>query len=56
MCTFNFVYIDMTHIDFHFPVQSIVEEEVVRHADPVGLHGMALAVVVVPHITLERTD
>uniref|UniRef100_A0A667Y8X4 Uncharacterized protein n=1 Tax=Myripristis murdjan TaxID=586833 RepID=A0A667Y8X4_9TELE len=39
-------------IDLHFPVQSIVEKEVVCHADPVGLHRMALAIVVVPHITL----
>uniref|UniRef100_A0A673A844 Uncharacterized protein n=1 Tax=Sphaeramia orbicularis TaxID=375764 RepID=A0A673A844_9TELE len=36
----------MTHVDLHFPVQAIVEEEVVGHANPVGLHGMALAIVV----------
>uniref|UniRef100_A0A8C9YLH0 Uncharacterized protein n=1 Tax=Sander lucioperca TaxID=283035 RepID=A0A8C9YLH0_SANLU len=47
-------FVDITHIDLHFPVQSIVEKEVVCHADPVGLHGMALAIVVVPHIPLER--
>uniref|UniRef100_A0A3Q1HP11 Uncharacterized protein n=1 Tax=Anabas testudineus TaxID=64144 RepID=A0A3Q1HP11_ANATE len=46
----------LTHIDLHFPVQSIVEKEVVCHADPVGFHGMALAIVVVPHITFERKD
>lgn len=39
-----------THVNLHFPVQPVVEEEVVRHADPVGLHGMALAVVVVPNV------
>uniref|UniRef100_A0A3P8PSM8 Uncharacterized protein n=1 Tax=Astatotilapia calliptera TaxID=8154 RepID=A0A3P8PSM8_ASTCA len=37
--------------DLHFSVQSIVEEEVVRHTDPVWFHGMALAIVVIPHIT-----
>lgn len=41
-----------THVDLHSPVKSVVEEEVVCHADPVGFHRMALAVVVVPHITL----
>lgn len=45
-----------THIDLHFPVKSIVEKEVVRHADPVGFHGMALAIVVVPHIPWEIKD
>lgn len=47
---------DLTYIDLHFPVQSIVKEEVVCHANPVGFHGMSLAIVVVPHITLERKD
>lgn len=42
---------DLTHIDLHFSVKSIVEEEVVRHADSVGFHGMTLAVVIVSHIT-----
>lgn len=41
-----------THVDLHSPVKSIVKEEVVCHADPVGFHRMALAIVVVPHITL----
>lgn len=26
------------------------------HADPVGFHGVALAIVVVPHIPLEREN
>lgn len=43
-----------THVDLHSPVKSIVEEEVVCHADPVGFHGMALAIVVVPHIALGK--
>ena len=33
--------------DLHPPVQAVVHDEVVRHADAVGLHGVALAVVVV---------
>lgn len=45
---------DGTHVDLHSPVKSIVEKEVVCHADPVGLHGMALAIVVVPHIALGK--
>lgn len=44
----------MTYIDLHFPVQSIVEEEVVCHADPVGFHRMALTIVVVSHITFDK--
>ena len=35
---------------FHPPVQAVVDDEVVRHADAVGLHGVALAVVVVAHL------
>lgn len=45
-----------THIDLHAPVQAVVEEKVVRHADPVRFHGVALAVVVVPHIALEKKN
>lgn len=45
---------DRTHVDLHPPVKSIVEEEVVCHADPVRFHGMALAIVVVPHIALGK--
>ena len=36
--------------DLHPPVQAVVDDEVVRHADAVGLHGVALAVVVVAHL------
>uniref|UniRef100_A0A8C3G1J4 Uncharacterized protein n=1 Tax=Cyclopterus lumpus TaxID=8103 RepID=A0A8C3G1J4_CYCLU len=49
-------FVDVTHVNLHFPVQSIVEKEVVRHADPVGFHGVALAVVVVPHVALETEN
>lgn len=48
------MWCDKTHIDLHFSVKAIVEKEVVRHADPVGFHGMALAIIVVPHIPLDR--
>lgn len=40
-----------TYVDFHLSVQAIVEEEIVGHADSVGLHGMALAIIVVPNVT-----
>uniref|UniRef100_A0A3Q3IDW6 Uncharacterized protein n=1 Tax=Monopterus albus TaxID=43700 RepID=A0A3Q3IDW6_MONAL len=53
---FTIGFVCATHIDLHFPVESIVEKEVVCHADPVGLHGMTLAIVIVPHITLARRD
>lgn len=44
----------MTHIYLHLPVQSIVEEEVVCHADPVRFHRVALAIIVVSHITYNQ--
>uniref|UniRef100_A0A672III0 Uncharacterized protein n=1 Tax=Salarias fasciatus TaxID=181472 RepID=A0A672III0_SALFA len=50
------VHINVTHINLHFPVQSIVEEEVVCHADPVWFHRMTLAIVVVPHIAYVRGE
>uniref|UniRef100_A0A8C6S861 Uncharacterized protein n=1 Tax=Neogobius melanostomus TaxID=47308 RepID=A0A8C6S861_9GOBI len=39
-------FVCMTHIDLHFPVQPIIEKEVVCHANSVWLHRMALAIVV----------
>ncbi len=39
-----------TYIDFHFSVESIVQEKVVGHANTMGLHGVARAVVIVPDI------
>lgn len=47
---------DKTHIDLHFSVKAVVEKEVVGHADPVGLHGVALAIIVVPHIPLDENE
>lgn len=43
-----------THIDLHAPVQAVVEQKVVRHADPVRFHGVALAVVVVSDIAFKK--
>ena len=42
----------MRPVDLHLPVEAVVEEEVVGHPHPVGLHGVALAIVVVPYITV----
>lgn len=38
-------------VDFHLSVETVVEEEVVGHANAVRLHRMALAVVVVADVT-----
>ncbi len=40
----------MSYINFHFPIQPIVEQEVMGHSDSVGFHGMTLAIVVIPNI------
>lgn len=42
------------YINLHLSVEAIVEQEVVSHADPVGLHGMTLTVVVIPNITWNK--
>jgi hypothetical protein len=39
-------------VDLHLPVEPIVKKEVVGHSHAVGLHGVALAVVVVPNVTI----
>ena len=38
-------------VDLHLSVQPVVQQQVVRHPYPVGLHGVALAIVVVPDVT-----
>jgi hypothetical protein len=38
-------------VDFHLPVESIVQEEVVGHAHSVRLHGVALSIVVIANVT-----
>ncbi len=35
--------------DVHFFVEAVIDHEIVRHADTVGFHGMALAVVIVAY-------
>lgn len=40
-----------THINFHLSIKPIIEEEIVCHPYPMGLHWMPLAVVIVPNIT-----
>lgn len=41
----------MTYINLHLSVEAIVEQKVVRHADSVGFHGMALAIVIITNVT-----
>ena len=36
--------------DIHLFVEAVIDHEVMCHADTVGFHGMALAVVVVAHL------
>lgn len=40
-----------TYVDLHFPVQSVVKKEIVGHTYPVGLHGVALPIVIVSDVT-----
>ena len=42
----------MGSVHLHLPVEPIVEQEVVGHPHPVGLHGMALPIVVVPNVAI----
>lgn len=39
------------YINFHLPVQAIVEQQVMRHTYAVRLHRMSLAIVVIANIT-----
>uniref|UniRef100_A0A8D1F799 Uncharacterized protein n=1 Tax=Sus scrofa TaxID=9823 RepID=A0A8D1F799_PIG len=41
----------VTYIDFHFPVETIVKEQIVSHADSVRLHWVALTVLTVVVVT-----
>lgn len=41
----------LTHIDLHLPVEAVVQQQVVGHPDPVGLHRMPLAIIIVSNIT-----
>ena len=42
----------MGPVHLHLPVEPIVEQEVVGHPHPVGLHGMALPIVVIPNVAV----
>uniref|UniRef100_A0A3Q1AUH0 Uncharacterized protein n=1 Tax=Amphiprion ocellaris TaxID=80972 RepID=A0A3Q1AUH0_AMPOC len=44
-----------TYIDLHFPVQSIVEKQVVSHPDAVRFHRMPLSIVVISDISCKGT-
>ena len=39
-------------VHLHLTVEPVVEEEVVGHPHPVRLHGVALAIIVVPNVTV----
>uniref|UniRef100_A0A3P8TV44 Uncharacterized protein n=1 Tax=Amphiprion percula TaxID=161767 RepID=A0A3P8TV44_AMPPE len=47
ICNFTYIYL-------HLSVEAIVEQQVVCHADPVGLHGMPLSIVIISNITCEE--
>ena len=38
-------------VDLHLPVEAIIKDEIVGHPYPVGLHRMALPIVVVANVT-----
>lgn len=40
-----------TYINFHFPVQTIVEQQVVSHPYSMWFHGMTLPIVVIANVT-----
>ena len=42
----------MRSIDLHLSVESIVEDEIMRHPYPVGFHWMALAVVIIANVSI----
>lgn len=44
-----------TYIDFHFPVKSIVQKQVVSHPDTMWFHGMSLSVVIISYVTCKWT-
>lgn len=45
---------NVTHINLHFAVKSIIEEEVVCHTDSMWFHRMTLTIIVVSHITWDK--
>uniref|UniRef100_A0A8D2DLZ9 Uncharacterized protein n=1 Tax=Sciurus vulgaris TaxID=55149 RepID=A0A8D2DLZ9_SCIVU len=45
-----------THINFHFSIEAIVEQQIVSHADSVRLHWMALSIICLPQNTQVMSD
>uniref|UniRef100_A0A3P9I247 Uncharacterized protein n=1 Tax=Oryzias latipes TaxID=8090 RepID=A0A3P9I247_ORYLA len=43
-----------TYIYLHFSVETIVQQQVVGHSDPMGFHGMTLSVIIVSNITYKK--
>ena len=39
-----------TYIDFHFSIQAIIEKEIVSHPDTLRLHGVSLAIIIIPDV------
>lgn len=46
----------ITHVDFHRLVQPVAQHEVVRHAQPVRLHGVVCPIVHLPKLTCTSTS
>ena len=44
-------YNTYTHINFHFPVQSIVQQQIVCHSHTMRLHWMPLSIVEIANVT-----
>uniref|UniRef100_A0A3Q3F365 Uncharacterized protein n=1 Tax=Labrus bergylta TaxID=56723 RepID=A0A3Q3F365_9LABR len=44
----------VTYIDLHFPVESIVQQQVVSHPDTMWFHGMSLSIVVISDVTCKE--
>ena len=42
----------MGPVNLHLPVQPIVKKQVVGHPHAVGLHGVALAIIIVSYVAI----
>lgn len=52
---YKYTRIISTYIELHFPIESIVEEEVMSHANSVRFHGVTLSIEVVAYVTYMGT-
>lgn len=43
-CTRAYVYL-------HFPIEPVIKQQIVRHPNPVWLHGVTLTVIIITNIT-----